>query len=156
MRDFAELKTCELLALGRRALEMGARRFEQLASAVSPDDQHLKDLLRKMALDSDLRAAEVEQQENVHPDDCQLPTAPEEALKLIQGYLTSLPKHLGEGYLTRDAALFFAESLEEETSRLFRVLAEHAREWPVNRLFSELAAGEQSNVHYLRDIVLQY
>jgi len=156
MRDFGDLRTCELLALGRRALEMGARQFEKLASAVSPDDQPLRDLLRKMALDSDLRAAQVEQQENLHPEESLLSTVPEEAQTLIHGYLTSLSKHLGEGYLTRDAALFFSESLEEETSRLFRVLAERAREWPVNRLFSELAAGEQKNVHYLRDIVLQY
>jgi rubrerythrin len=155
MRDFADLKTCELLALGRRALEMGAGRLTQLAQAVSPDDQPLRALLREMALDSELRAHEVEQHENVIPEESELAAAPEQALSLIQGYLTSIPKRLGEGPLSRDAALFFAESLEEETSRLCRVLAEHAREWPVIRLFSELAVREQKNLHYLREVVLQ-
>ena len=155
MRDFGNLDTCELLALGRRAFEMGARRLDQIASAADPRDEALRGILRKMSLDSDLRAAEVEQRENVLPEECRLAASPEQAVALIRESLPSLGKSFGEGFLSRDAALFFAESLEEETCRLCRVLAQHSREWSLSRLFSELADREQTNLQYLRDVVLQ-
>lgn len=155
MRDFGDLETCELLALGRRAFEMAARRLDQIASASDPRDEALREILRKMSLDSDLRAAEVEQRENVLPDECRLSAAPEEALALIRGYVSSLGKSFGEGPLSRDAALFLAESLEEETGRLCRVLFQHSREWPVSRLFSDLADQEQRNLRLLREVVLE-
>ena len=154
MKDFCDLDTTELLAVGRRALELEARRLDQIAAAADATDQPLRELLHKMALESELRAAEVEREENVRPDDSRLASTPEQGFRLIQGYLTSLTKSFGEGPLPRDAALFFAESLEEETSRLCRVLAEHAREWPVNRLFVELSERERKNVRYLREVVL--
>jgi hypothetical protein len=155
MKDFGELNTCELLALGRRALELGARRFDEIARASDPDDRPLHDLLRKMSLDSEIQAASMEQHENLLPEDSGLSSKPEDGRRLIETYLTSLTKRLGEGPLHRDVALFLAESLEEETSRLCRVLSGHAREWRVSSLFSDLADRELGNFRYLRDVVLQ-
>lgn len=154
MKDFSDLDSGELLALGRRALELEARRLREIAAGADPVDQPLRELLQNMALESELRAAEVEREENVRPEESRLACSPEQGLRLISGYLKSLTKSFGEGPLLRDAALFFAESLEEETSRLYRVLAEHAREWSINRLFVELAERERNNVHYLREVVL--
>lgn len=155
MIDFSELRPCELLALGRRAVELCGRRFEEIARAADPVDRPLQDLLRKMTLETSLQADTVEKQENQMPDDSRLPSRPEEALQLIRSYLTSLTKSLGEGPLHRDVALFFVESLEEEAARLFRVLAGHARESRTSEVFSELAERERSNFHYLREVVLQ-
>ncbi len=115
----------------------------------------MRSLPPPISLDSALRAAEVEQRENILPDECRLAAAPEQAVALIHGYLSSLGRSFGEGSLSRDEALFFAESLEEETSRLCRVLAQHSREWPISRLFSDLADQEQRNLRFLREVVLQ-
>jgi len=153
--DFVDLGTCDLLALGRRALEMGARRLTQIARGSAPDDQPLRALLEKMALESELRADEIEQYENRLPEDSRLAAKADHAVKLIEEYLSSLRKRFGEGPLTRDTALFFAESLEEETSRFCKVLAAHAREWPVNRLFIDLAEREQKDMHFLREVVFE-
>ena len=155
MKDFGDLGTCDLLALGRRALELGARRFDEIARASDPEDRPLRDLLRKMALDAELQAAAVEQQENLIPEESGLSCTPGDGQRLIESYLTSLTKRLGEGPLYRDIALFLAESLEEETSRLCRVLAGHAREWRVSQVFSEVADREQGNFLFLREVVLQ-
>jgi len=154
MKDFSDLESADLLALGRRALELEARRLEAIAAAADPFDRPLRELLHKMALESEFRASEVEREENIRPDDSRLGCSSEQGLRLISSYLKSLTKSFGEGPLLRDAALFFAESLEEETSRLCRVLAEHAREWSINRLFVELSDRERKNVHYLREVVL--
>ncbi len=155
MIDFSDLETCELLAVGRRALEMGARRFDEIARAADPGDQPLREILHKMSLDAALQAATVEGQENIMPEEVRLSCKPEDGLRLIRGYLTSLKKGFGEGPLHRDVALFLAESLQEEMSRLCRVLAGHARECRVGRVFADLAEREQGNFRYLREVVLQ-
>src|SRR5436190_23370558 len=105
MRDFSDLRTCELLALGRRALELAGRHFDRIAPAASPEDEPLRALLQRMSLDSSIRAAEVEQRENLYPEESMVSSFPEEALRLIRGYLTSLSRSFGEGPLNRDAAL---------------------------------------------------
>jgi rubrerythrin len=155
MLDFGDLSCSELLALGRHAMELCARRFEALAGAADSTDLPLRDLLRKMALDAECQAAAVEERENQLTEESRLPSKPEEAQRLIRSYLTSLSKSLGEEPLQRDAALFFAESLEEEAFRLFRVLAGHARESHSTKVFSDVADRERVNFQYLRDVVLQ-
>jgi hypothetical protein len=155
MKDFSDLDTAELLTLGRRALELGARRMDEIAAMADPGDQALHDLLRKMSLDAQIQAVSVEQLENRLPEEPAIAAMPDEALRLIRSYLTSLTKSLGEGPVHRDIALFLAESLEEETSRLCRVLAGHAREGRARNIFSDLAERERGNGRYLRDVVLQ-
>ncbi|HVE43030.1 MAG TPA: hypothetical protein VNM14_24355 [Planctomycetota bacterium] len=155
MMDFSDLDTAELLTVGRRAFELGARRIDQIAEMADPTDQPLRDVLRKMSLDAQIQAAAVEQLENLLPEEPALATRPEDGLRLIQSYLSSLTKSLGEGPVHRDIALFLAESLEEETSRLCRVLAGHAREGRARNVLAELADREQKNFRYLRDVVLQ-
>lgn len=155
MLDFNELAQGELLVLGRRALELCARRFDEIAGAADPTDQPLQELLRKMATDAAVEAASVEQQENQVLDESRLPSRPEEGARLIRTHLTSLSKSFGEGPLHRDNALFLAESLEEEASRLYRVLAGHARESGPRNLFSALSERERGNLHFLREVVLQ-
>lgn len=155
MKDFSDLNSGELLALGRHALELCGRRFHQLARFSDPSDEPLRRLLGRMALDAELQAALVEQQEHLLPEESRLASKAEEALGLIRGYLTSLSKPLGEGSVHRDIALFFAESLEEEASRLFRALAGQAREARLTEVFSDVADRERGNFHYLREVVLQ-
>lgn len=155
MLDFGDLGQGELLVLGRRASELCARRFEQLGQAADPSDEPLRKLLNKMACDAMSQAADVEGCENQRPEDSRLPSCPDAALRLIRSYLTSLSKSLGEGPLHRDTALFFAESLEEEASRLYRTLSGHSREsWAV-QMFSTMADHEKGNFHYLREMVLE-
>jgi len=155
MKDFSDLDTAELLTLGRRALELGAQRMDQIAGMADPGDQALLELLRKMSLDSQIQAAAVEELENLVPEEPALSAKPDDGLRLIRSYLTSLTKSLGEGPVHRDIAMFLAESLEEETSRLCRVLAGHAREGRARNVFSELAEREHGNVRFLHDVVLQ-
>ena len=155
MKDFSDLDTAELLTVGLRALELGAQRIDQIADMADPGDQPLREVLRKMSLDAQLQAASVEQLENLLPEEPSISSKPEEGLRLIRGYLTSLTKSLGEGPVHRDIALFLAESLEEETSRLCRVLAGHVREGRARNIFAGLADREQGNFRYLREVVLQ-
>ncbi len=155
MKDFSDLDTAELLAVGRRAFELGAQRIDQIADMADPGDRPLGEVLRQMSMDAQLQAASVEQLENLLPEESSIAAKPEEGLRLIRTYLTSLTKSLGEGPVHRDIALFLAESLEEETSRLCRVLAGHAREGRARNVFAALALREQGNFRYLRDVVLQ-
>ena len=46
-------------------------------------------------------------------------------------------------------------SLEEETSRFYRMLAEHAREAQARSIFSDLSDRERGKLRFLREVVLQ-
>lgn len=109
----------------------------------------------KMALDASVQAKAVEEHENQLPEESHLPSRAEQAVRLIRSYLTSLSRSFGEGHLHRDIALFLAESLEEEASRLCQVLAGHLRESQAVRLFSDLSERERGHLHFLREVVLQ-
>ncbi len=143
------------LALGRRASELCAGRFEQLCHASDPADIPLQELLRKMCFDAMSQASFVEPYENQVVDEGRLSSRPQDGFPLIRGYLSSLSKSLGEGPLHRDAALFYAETLEEEASRLFRVLAGHSRESRAIELFTEMAEHQKGNFQFLREVVLE-
>jgi hypothetical protein len=151
MLDFCDLSSAELLTLGRRALELCVSRFGEIADRADPGDEPVRELLRKMSLEEDLQASSVEELENRFPR----ASRPEAGMGLIRTYLTSLSKRFGEGPLHRDNAMFLAESLEEEASRLYGVLARHAREADVRRLFQDLSERERTNLRYLREVVLQ-
>ncbi len=155
MLDFKDLASGEILALGRRAVELCVDRFGEIAEGADPADQPLQELLGRMSLEADIRATSLEDLENRLPEESRLPSRSEDALRLIRSYLTSLSKGFGEGPLNRDAALFFAESLEEEASRLYGVLATHARESGIRRCFQEMSERERTNLHYLREVVLE-
>lgn len=155
MLEFCDLKTSELLSMARQAVHSCTKRLEEIGRACDPSDQPLKDLLRKLAADQGDHAELLEHFESLYAEESSLPARSDGARALIQGYLTSLTRRMGEGPLLRDAALFYAESLDEEASRLFRALAGHARESRVVSMFSDLADWERENVSYLREIVLQ-
>ena len=156
MKQMNELETGELLDVSCRALELGARRFKAIAAAADPSDLALREVLQRMSQDADEQVATIKELETRQPTNGEFrPSALEQGSQLIGQYLTSLKKSFGEGPLHRDIALFLAESLEEETSRLCRVLAEHAKDWKVVTLFSDLATREQGNFRYLREVVLQ-
>jgi hypothetical protein len=75
--------------------------------------------------------------------------------EFLRTSIPSLNKRFGEGTLHRDIALFYAESLEEEASRFYRMLAEHAREAEARSLFSDLSNRERGKLRFLREVVLQ-
>ncbi len=155
MIDFNDLGQGDLLALGRRASELCANRLDQLCRASDPADRPLQDLLRKMSFDAMSQASFVEPYEHQVVEDGLLSTRPQDGVPLIRSYLSSLSKSLGEGPLHRDEALFFAETLEEEASRLYRVLAGHSRESRAIGLFSEMADHQKGNLHFLREVILE-
>lgn len=155
MLDLNRLHAGELLALGRRSLELLACRLRTIADASDPDDRPLQDLLQAIALEKEIEAADVESRENETAEESRLSSWVRDAERWIAAHLTSLFRPLGEGPMHRDIALFLAESLEEEEGRLFRVLSEHARETRTARLFLALSERERGAVRHLREVILQ-
>jgi hypothetical protein len=155
MMSLDGLAPSELLALGRRALELCARRLEAILEAADPDDLPLRNLLRRLSLDQEIQAASVEDLENGQIEESRLSAKGDDASAFLRSQLTSLSKGFGEGALRRDMALFYAESVEEEACRLFRLLASFARESASSRLFAGVANHERDNLHHLREVVFQ-
>lgn len=155
MLDLAELSTQELSAIVRQAGRECVRRYAAIAAASDPSDRALHDLLLSMAADAHRQAGGMQfpVEDGAFGSGGRL--SPEGVRELIDGSFSSLSKGFGEGTLHRDIALFYAESLEEEASRFYRMLAEHARESKARSTFSELSEIERGRLRFLREVVLQ-
>jgi hypothetical protein len=155
MLDLEKLSAKDLSAMSRQAgVECGLR-FYEIAQASDPSDWALQDLLREMAKEARLQTPVLPEEEGRRPFGAARRMAADGVREFIRTSLPSLSKGFGEGTLHRDIALFYAESLEEEASRFYRMLAEHAREAEARSLFTDLSDRERGKLRYLREVVLQ-
>lgn len=155
MLDLYDATTEDLAAIGRQAGEACEQRLGQIAAASDPDDRALQDLLTRMAEEIHLQARAIGHSPVRFVFQSGSGFSPEEVRRLIESSFTSLTKGFGEGRLHRDNALFFAESLEEEATRFYRMLAAHAREARTRTFFSDLSEREHERLRFLREVVLQ-
>jgi hypothetical protein len=155
MLDLEELTAEELATISRQAGEECGIRFRKIAEASDPTDSALQELLREMANEARLQVQVLPEDEDRRPFGAARRMAPDGVREFVRASLPSLTKGFGEGTLHRDIALFYAESLEEEASRFYRVLAEHAREAKTRSLFTDLSDRERGKLRFLREVVLQ-
>ena len=155
MLDLEKLTERDLATISRQAAEECESRLRRIAAASDPGDLALQELLRSMATDAWLQSQALSEDKLESPFGSAKRRAPDGAREFIRASLPSLAKSFGEGTLHRDNALFYAESLEEEICRFYRLLAEHARETQVRCRFAELSDRERGKMRFLREVVLQ-
>ena len=155
MLDLDKLSTRELAMIRHQTAEECEFRLRRIAAASDPADQALQDLLRSMAKETWLQIQAHWEGDGRGPFGSSSRLSPDGVREFIHASLPSLTRRFGEGMLHRDNALFYAESLEEEASRFYRLLAEHAREADVRSVFADLSDRERGKLRFLRDVVLQ-
>ncbi|MBI3854408.1 MAG: hypothetical protein HY293_01820 [Planctomycetes bacterium] len=155
MLELDELCPRELAGICRVAGEECVRRLRQIAQASDPSDEALQGLLLKMASEARLQAEALHEDEDRWKAGPPHPENGDEIRQFIRNSFTSLSKGFGEGRLHRDIALFYAESLEEEAARFYRVVAEHAREAEARSVFAGMSDRERGKLRFLREVVLQ-
>ena len=155
MLDLEKLTARDLTFLSRQAAEECESRLRRIAAASEPGDVALQDLLRSMARDAWIQIQAFSDDIVEPPFGSSRRRAPDGAREFIRASLPSLTKSFGEGTLHRDNALFYAETLEEEACRFYRMLAEHAREADIRSRFAELSDRERGKMRFLREVVLQ-
>lgn len=136
-------------ALARRAAEECLSRLELIAENVSPADRALRRLLGELIAKARARR---EAARNLPVPLSEPLGAPEQAF--LRTHIPSLGSTFGEGYLSRDAAFYFAERLKEEASRFYRALAEAAPEEPLRHLLEHAALEEWGHLERLRTVLL--
>ena len=152
MLDLGKLSARELAVISHEAGEECGRRFRQIAGAVDPSDLALQVLLGDMATETEFQTLP---EEEGRPFGSGQRITPDGIREFLRTSIPSLTKGFGEGTLHRDNALFYAESLEEEASRFYRTLAEHARGSDARSLFTDLSDRERGKLRFLREVVLQ-
>jgi hypothetical protein len=155
MLELEKLSAQELATVSRQAGEECGRRFRQIAGASDASDTALQELLGEMEKEAHLQLQALPEVEGRLPFGASRRIAPDGVREFIRASLPSLTKGFGEGTLHRDIALFYAESLEEEASRFYRMLAEHAHEAKTRCLFTDLSDRERGKLRFLREVVLQ-
>ncbi len=154
MLNLDKLTSEELKLITREAEKECELRLRRIAEASDPLDAALQDLLKAMADEARFQV-QVLDEEGQAPFGSSRRLTSTGVREFIRAAIPSLGKGFGEGALHRDNALFYAESLEEEASRFYRMLAEHARESSSRGLFSDLSTRERGKLQYLRGVVLQ-
>lgn len=151
MMDLEELTSEELSEITRQAGRECELRLRRIAEASDPLDLALRNLLGAMANEavSEVRClmGDADADQGGHDVSSAI-------REFIRASIPSLVKKFGEGALHRDVALFYAESLEEEVSRFFRMLAAHAREARARSVYAELSDRGRTKLRYLREVVL--
>jgi rubrerythrin len=153
--NLEDLSLKELLLLSRQAEEMCLRRFDQIHQGSDPTDLPLHDLLRELSAEGQNHARAVDEYHArlEYPEIVSL--RPTDAERLVLWRLPSIVRKFGEGLLDRDLALFFAESLEEEATRFYHALSEHAPDGESRSFFTNMAERDRCSLDLLRQVVLQ-
>jgi hypothetical protein len=153
MRELDRLSSEELALVCRRTGEECGSRFSQIAKASDPSDYALRDLLEKMALETCQQARSIEIRDESRPADGSERLTSDRVGAIVRSAISFLSKGFGEGRLSRDIALYHAESLAEELARFYRKLAECANETRVRTVCCRLSDREQKKFHFLREVV---
>jgi hypothetical protein len=149
-----ELSLGGLLALSRQAEELCLHRLERIREWSDPEDGPLHELLEDLVAEERNHLGAIEEYEIRAAEEGIPPVDPAQAERLLRSRLPSLGRRFGEGFLDRDLALFFAESLEEEASRFYRALKEHARDGESRSFFLNMAERDRCSLDHLRSVVL--
>jgi len=153
MLDLDRLSSQELALVGKETGEECGSRLRQIAEASDPSDHALKELLEKVASDTDRQARSLPGEHRPDGPSCRLKS--EGIRAMVRGTISFLSKSFGEGKLPRDIALYYAECLAEELSCFYRKLADRASESRVRAICCRLSECEQSRRQFLRGVVLR-
>jgi hypothetical protein len=146
-----DLSLCERLVLCTRTEEACVQRLRAILDRADPSDEPFRGLIGELMQEEAEHAETIRSyQEKIS---CPLVWRMNGALmeRLVAEYFPSLREGLGEGRLSRKGAAYFIESLETDSSRFYRALAECAPDTESRDVFARMAAGEESHVRELRD-----
>ncbi len=155
MPDFSDLALPDMLSLCRLAQHLSLRFLERISRSSESRDSALQKVLADIGAQVREQARTLEDHESVPSAAGASRLERAQGENLLRGYLSSLFRRLGEGTLHRDIAMFFAESLKEESFGFYRALAEHAPDWGTRNVLVGLSEQEGSALRQLREVVLQ-
>lgn len=153
MMNLGTLTSQELALVCKETGEECGSRLRQIAEASDPSDHALKELLERVALDTDREARSLAGVNR--PVDTSDRLSSDGIRAMIRSAISFLSKSFGEGKLPRDIALYYAECLAEELSCFYRKLADRASETRVRAVCCRLSECEQNRRQFLRGVVLR-
>ena len=144
----------ELLDLATVAGELYVNRLVEIAGSTDPTDRRVQELLDEMTADAKRQVEAV----RLYASHVKLPSAwrldPGERNRVLWKRFPSARKRFGEGRLNREQALYFAETLQEESYRFHRALAEEAPNFLTKSFFENQGERCACSVDHLRTVVL--
>ncbi len=149
-----DLSLKERLALCERAEAACVERFREIAGRSDPSDKPLLGLIRDLVAEEEGHLADIRRFSEKVPAPPGWRLDEELLARLIRLRFPSFGRVFGEGFLSRDVALYFAECLEMESSRFYRALADGAPDGESRDFFRRVAEGEESHLKCLQTTLL--
>lgn len=152
--DLGRLSLKERLLLCERVEEACLRRLHEIARRSDPGDGPLRDFLGHLIREEEGHLAGVR-----GFAERTLPPVPDGAAgalleSMILSRFPSLSQGFGEGILSRDNALYFAECVQKESSRFYRELSDGAPDAESRDFFRRAAEGGESLLKHIQTILL--
>lgn len=151
--SYDDLTLADLMEMARQCSELAAERMREIAGRSDPSDVVLVDLLKDLARVQQQRVAAMRRLAPKPGESGELSPTSARA-RLLSSELRKLRGRMGDGTLVRDQALYLAESVAEEASRLHRTLALHAPSREASSFFQALSDAERALLHHLRAVIL--
>jgi len=147
-----QLSSKDLIALCRRAATASVRRLHALGRRVDPSDAPLIALFEKLIRDGVEHLSEIHRfEDQVHAP----PVKGERDLdQIISGFFPSLTRAPGEAFIDRETGPYFAECIEQDAARFYRVLAERAPDEESRAFFRHSGDERESRVRFVRNVLL--
>ncbi len=152
--ELKRLSLKEWLAVCERAEGACVRRFREIAEQADPGDQPLLGFLKDLVSEEEGHLSAIRRFSEKLPGP-EVWRLDEMLLEhMIRSHFPSFSRGFGEGRLSRDNALYFAECVEKESSRFYRDLSDGAPDPEARDFFRRVAEGEESHLKNIQTILL--
>jgi len=138
------------LTLCRAAERLCGARLRSLRSYADPQDKPLLKILDERLEDWRTQLRALERLDRGTPGALR----EEDAAGFLRERFPSLRNGFGEGFVTREVALYLAECVEDERSRFYHDMAAAARDAEARVVFQQLAARDEAHLKFLRTVLL--
>ena len=152
--ELSDLSLKERLAVCERAEGACAERLREIAGQADPGDKPLQGFLQSIVAEEENHLSDIRKFSEKVPapgawqlDDVLLDY-------LLRLHFPSFRQGFGEGLLSRDNALYFAECVEKESSRFYRDLSEEAPDPESREFFRKAAEDEESHLKCIQTTLL--
>ena len=152
--ELRELSLKEWLSVCERAEGACAQRLREISGRADPADAPLLRFLGSLVSEEEAHLDAIRQFSR------KVPGPPvwllDEMLldHLVRSRFPSFGQGFGEGRLSRDNALYYAECVEKESSRFYRALSEEAPDPESRDFFRTVAEGEESHLKHIQTTLL--
>jgi hypothetical protein len=152
--DLKDLALGEKVALCRHVEHAVAKRLKLWSRWVDPQDASLRQLFMDLAEDAVARLADIDRLSEWVGAPPVVRLSDGLMDELVIQHLPTLTRSTGEGLIQRESGTYMAQSLQEESTRLYRALADGATDGESRIFFLHWSREGEWDTEFIRSVIM--